>query len=249
MKMLKTLAATLLVTASVISAGSAQAEQQYVKAPNGYVFPKHECQAGYECIDCTFLDREPCYAKADAAGLINHNVGFGPGQRPPERIAPINPNDPNAGVRSIEQHLESECSNTWRGMLGGESSSFRLPNGKMGQIICPVPGAVAINAPPKPQRSAEPWFPDQDAAGDAAVGIFFAQYCPGYITEDSRQFMHTFLQMKARDATPGYQAIISHIGAAMKANGTSERQEVHAWCVKAEPRVFDIQTKIGQLMK
>jgi hypothetical protein len=99
------------------------------------------------------------------------------------------------------------------------------------------------------QRVASPWFPDEGASGDAAVGIFFAQHCPGYITEASRGFMHTFLQMKAREAYPIYNEIVGHIREAMVVNGTSDRHEIQAWCVAAEPRVFDIQTKIGQLMK
>jgi hypothetical protein len=108
--------------------GNATKEGTYIRLPSGAVVPKHECQTK-PCVDCTFLDYETCYEQADKLGLINKNVGFGPGQRPPVRID------------RKEEPLEAECSRQW----SNNTTSYYSP-GK-GEIVCPVPGAVAVEAP------------------------------------------------------------------------------------------------------
>src|SRR6266540_7419387 len=59
-----------------------QAPPNYIKLPSGYITPKHECSVDdVVCVDCTFLSDQVCYEQADKVGLINHNIGFGPGQK------------------------------------------------------------------------------------------------------------------------------------------------------------------------
>jgi hypothetical protein len=140
---------------------------KYIKTATGYVTPKHEFSTS-PCVDCTFLDYKRCDEQADKLGLINRNIGFGPGQRLPLRLD------------RAEEPLEAECE---RGR--NTTTSYYLPYGK-GQIVCPVPGAVAVEAPQKPQRVVEAWLPDELPGGDAAVGMFFAGNCPGYLTPAAR---------------------------------------------------------------
>src|SRR6516165_8843401 len=69
---------------------SPAANVNYIKMPNGYITPKHECSADdVVCVDCTFLSDQACYEQADKVGLISHNISFGPGQEPPARIDPL----------------------------------------------------------------------------------------------------------------------------------------------------------------
>jgi hypothetical protein len=75
----------LIFAAAVISIAATTAHaENYIKMPSGYITPKHECSASdVVCVDCTFLSDKACYEQADKAGLIDKNIGFGPGQRPP----------------------------------------------------------------------------------------------------------------------------------------------------------------------
>jgi len=124
---------------------NATPEQNYIKLPSGYITPKHECAADdVVCVDCTFLSDQACYGQADKAGLINHNIGFGPGQTPPARIDPIT-------MKNITRPLEQECGGPFQGNtksvsipLTGNSKSGLM--GKYGKLICPVAGAVAIDS-------------------------------------------------------------------------------------------------------
>jgi hypothetical protein len=166
---------------------------------------------------------------ADKLGLINWNIGFGPGQRPPLRLD------------RAEEPLEAECD---RGN-GGNTTSYILPYNK-GEIICPVPGAVVVAAPQKPKRVLETWLPEESPAGDAAIGIFFAQNCPGYITPASRELIQAFMQLRAREAWDPYHKIQAKIGEAASANRTSADKELFEWCIAAEPRINSIQDKIGR---
>jgi hypothetical protein len=173
----------LIIAAAFAVAALSGAQVQaatYIRLPSGTVTPKNECQTS-PCVDCTFLDYKTCYEQADKLGLIDKNVGFGRGQRPPLYLD------------RREEPLEAEC----RRSQSSSPTSTYLPYGK-GQIVCPVPGAVAVDAPQQPKRVVEAWFPDKSLGGDAAVGIFFAQKCPGYITPAARQHIHTVLQFRPR---------------------------------------------------
>jgi hypothetical protein len=129
-----------------------------------------------------------------------------------------------------------------------DPSSHMLPFNK-GAVICRVPGAIAVDAPIKPKRVAEPWLPADDAGGEAAVGIFFAQNCPGFITDDARELIHAISQMRAREAWQPYNEIKTKIAEAIKANRTSVAQEFYQWCIAAEPRIAAIEDKLGQAVK
>jgi hypothetical protein len=75
----------LMIAAAFAVAALSGAQVQaatYIRLPNGTVMPKHECSTS-PCVDCTFLDYKTCYEQADKLGLIDKNVGLGPGQRPP----------------------------------------------------------------------------------------------------------------------------------------------------------------------
>jgi hypothetical protein len=120
-----------------------QAPPNYIKLPSGYITPKHECSVDdVVCVDCTFLSDQVCYEQADKVGLINHNIGFGPGQTPPARIDPLT-------MKNTTKPLEGEC-----GMDRNNTKSISMPitgssksgtMGKYGKLICPVAGAVAID--------------------------------------------------------------------------------------------------------
>jgi hypothetical protein len=222
------IAAALAVAA--LSGNQAQAEK-HLRIWDGSVMPKHEC-ATTPCVDCTFLSYEACYAEADRAGLVDKNVGFKSGQRAPLRLD------------RKEMPLEAECERDY----ASNPTSYYLPYGK-GQIVCPVKDAVAVDAPPMPRRSAEPWLPAESPGGDAAIGIFFAQNCPGYLTPAARQTIHTFSQFRAREATQPYNELRVRIVEGARGNGTSMQKELHEWCMAAEPRVDAIQDKLGQMLK
>jgi hypothetical protein len=140
-----------------------------------------------------------------------------------------------------EEPLEAECPRHYN----NDTTSQFMPYGK-GQIVCPVVEAVAVAAPPKPQRVAEPQLPEVSPAGDAAVAIFFAQYCPGYITPAARQVIHTFGQFRAREASQPYDAIKTSIVEAAKANRTRVEEELQTLCMAAEPRINAIEKKLGE---
>jgi len=101
----------------------------------------------------------------------------------------------------------------------------------------------------KPKGVAEPWLPADNPGGEAAVGIFFAQNCPGFITDDSRQLIHAISRMRAREAWQPYNEIKTKIAEATKANRTSVAQELYQWCIAAEPRIAAIEDKLGQAIK
>jgi hypothetical protein len=138
-KMLNSLAIAAL---SIAMLAPAHAEN-YIKMPSGYITTKHECSADDAvCVDCTFLSNQACYEQADKAGLINKNIGFGPGQQAPARIDPIT-------MKNIAKPLEAECGGQFQGTTRSQhipltNSSKSGLMGKYGQLICPVPGAVAI---------------------------------------------------------------------------------------------------------
>ena len=229
-----------IATLSIAMLAPAKAET-YIKTQSGHVWPKHECTST-PCVDCTFLTYEACYAKAKQAGVTDERpIGFGPGQRVPMRI------DPRTGVPlALEEiPLEREC-NRWQGE--NNTTSYFLPGNK-GQIICPVLGAVEVPAPVQPKRVAEPWLPDESPGGEAAVGIFFAQFCPGYVTEAARQLIHTVSQFRAREASEPYNNIKTKLAEAASANQTSVQEELYKWCIAAEPRIAAIQDKLGQVLK
>jgi hypothetical protein len=129
-----------------------------------------------------------------------------------------------------------------------DTSSHMLPFNK-GTIICPVPGAIAVDAPIKPKRVAEPWLPPDNPGGEAAVGIFFAVNCPGFITDDARQLIYAVSRMRAREAWQPYNDIKTKIAEATKANRTSVAQEFYQWCIAAEPRIAAIEDKLGRARK
>jgi hypothetical protein len=203
----------------------------YIKLPNGTVMPMHECSTS-PCVDCTLLDYKTCYQQADKLGLINKNVGFGRGQRPPLRLD------------RPEEPLEAECDRSH----ATTTTSMHLPYGK-GQIVCPVPGAVVAPAPVETKRIAAAWLPPETPAGDAAIGIFFAQKCPGYLTPAARQLIHTVSQFRSREAWGPYQDIQTSIMDAAKANRTSMNRELYDWCIAAEPRIDALQDKLGQALR
>jgi hypothetical protein len=122
---------------------------------------------------------------------------------------------------------------------------FLLPFDK-GTIVCPGPGAIAVDAPIKPKRVAAPWLPADNPGGEAAVGIFFAQNCPGFVTDDARQLIDAISRMRAREAWQPYNEIKTKIAEATKANRTSVAQELYQWCIAAEPRIAAIEDKLGQ---
>lgn len=230
MKVLKSLAAAAATVAALASIPGLAAT--YIKTTTGQVTPKHECDTRAPCVDCTFLDYETCYDQADRLGLVGKSVGFGPGRRPP--VVPGRAEGP----------LEAECPRQY----AADTSSHRLPFNK-GAIICPVPGAIAVDAPAKPKLVAEPWLPDDDPGGEAAIGIFFAQNCPGFTTDEARQLIYAVSQMRAREAWQPYNEIKTKIAEATKANRTSVAQELYQWCVAAEPRIAAIEDKLGQAIK
>jgi hypothetical protein len=223
----KLLAATAFAALSINVADAAT----YIKTTTGHVTPKHECDTSRPCIDCTFLDYRTCYQEANRLGLVNKNIGFGQGQRQPLYLD------------RAEEPLEAECHRGY----SSDTSSYMLP-GK-GMIICPVIGAVTVDAPIRPKRVAEPWLPAENVGGEAAVGSFFAQNCPGYITDAARQLIHTVSQMNAREAWQPYNEIKTKLTEATKANRTSMAQELYQWCIAAEPRIAAIQDKLGQAIK
>jgi hypothetical protein len=225
--LMSTIAAACAVAVLV---GSAAGAETYIKTRTGYVTPKHECQTS-PCVDCTFLDYKTCYGQADKLGLIDKNVGFGRGQRPPLRLD------------RAEEPLEAECDRK----MNMNTITTYPPKG--GQIICPVPGAVVVEAPPKPKRVIEAWLPDQSPGGEAAVAIFFTQHCPGYLTPGARQTIRTFAQFRAREAWGPYHEIQDKIREAATANRTSVQQELFLWCQAAESRIADIQDKLGQAFR
>jgi hypothetical protein len=204
----------------------------YIRLPSGSVMPKHECSTS-PCVDCTFFDYKTCYEQADKFGLIDKNVGFKPGQRPPLYLD------------RAEEPLEAECDRSWRHTT---TSISNLGYGK-GQIVCPVQGAVAVDAPEEMKRTAASWLPPETPAGDAAVGIFFAQKCPGYLTPDARQHIHTIMQFRAREAWAPLNEIQANIAKAARANRTSVEKELYEWCIAAEPRIAAIQDKLGQVLR
>jgi hypothetical protein len=71
----------------------------------------------------------------DKLGIIDKNVGFGPEQRPPRNL------------NRREEPLEYECNRNWN-----NNTVSHITPGK-GEIVCPVPGAVVVDAPQKPDRS------------------------------------------------------------------------------------------------
>jgi hypothetical protein len=226
MKMLKSLAAAAATVAALSAVPGLAAA--YIKTTTGHVMPKHECDTSGPCVDCTFLDYKTCYDQADRLGLVDKNAGFGAGRRPPVVLG------------RAEEPLEAECPRRY----SADTSSHMLPFNK-GTIICPVPGAIAVDAPIKPKRVAEPWLPADNPGGEAAVGIFFAQNCPGYITEDARQLIHTISQMRSREAWLPYNEIKAKIAEATRANRTSVAQELYQGCTAAEPRIAAIEDKLG----
>jgi hypothetical protein len=125
--------------------------------------------------------------------------------------------------------------------------SYFSPGGK-GQIVCPVPGAVAVDAPPQKKRAAS-WFPPETLGGNAAVGAFFTQNCPGYLSASARQYIHTISQLNARELWQPYSDIEAGLRNAAKANQTSVATELSEWCMDAEPRIAAIQNKLGQALK
>jgi hypothetical protein len=214
----------LMIAATFAVAALSGAQVQaatYIRLPNGTVMPKHECSTS-PCVDCTFLDYKTCYEQADKLGLIDKNVGLGRREEP----------------------LEREC----RGSSSNTTTSHYLAYGK-GQIVCPVPGSVAVDAPQQPKRVVEAWLPDDSPGGDAAVGIFFAQKCPGYLTPAARQHIHTVSQFRAREALEPYNEIQANIAKAARANRTSVEKELYEWCISAEPRITAIQDKLGQALR
>jgi hypothetical protein len=223
MKMLKSLAAAAATVAALSAVPGLAAT--YIKTTTGHVTSQQECDTSGPCVDCTFLDYRTCYDRAGRLGLVVKNVGFGPGRRPP--VVP----------GRAEEPLEAECPRQY------SADTSILPFNK-GTIICPVPGAIAVDAPIKPKRVAEPWLPADDPGGEAAVGIFFAQNCPGFITDDARQLIHAISQMRAREAWQPYNEIKTKIADAIKANRTSVAQELYQWCVAAEPRIAAIEDKL-----
>jgi hypothetical protein len=113
------------------------APEIYIKTPNGFVTPKHKCTTT-PCVDCTFLTYEACYARAKQAGLTDETpIGFGPGKRVPLRI------NPQTGAPLPEKPLERECDRSWN----NNTTSIGNMGAAKGQIICPVPGAVIVEAP------------------------------------------------------------------------------------------------------
>jgi hypothetical protein len=75
----------LMIAAAFAVAALSGAQVQaatYIRLPSGTVMPKHDCSTS-PCVDCTFLDYKTCHEQADKLGLIDKNVGLGPGQRPP----------------------------------------------------------------------------------------------------------------------------------------------------------------------
>ena len=79
----------------------------------------------------------------------------------------------------------------------------------------------------KPKGVAEPWLPADNPGGEAAVGIFFAVNCPGFITDDARQMIYAISRMRAREAWQPYNEIKMKIAEATKANRTSVAQELY----------------------
>jgi hypothetical protein len=103
---------------------------------------------------------------------------------------------------------------------------------------------------PKPSvATTAPYLPPESLGGDSAVGIFFAQKCPGYLTEAARQHIHTVSQLNAREASSHYGDIESKILEAAKTNQTSPQKELYKWCIAAESRIFAIQQKLGQVLR
>ena len=92
---------------------------------------------------------------------------------------------------------------------------------------------------PKPKVIvAAPYLPPAGLAGNSAVGIFFAQHCPGYITEAERQLIHTASQLNARESWSTVNDIETSLFSAAKANQTNPNQELFSWCIAAEPRIW-----------
>jgi hypothetical protein len=227
--MKKLLIVSVAIAAATVMASQANAAT-YIQLSDGRVVPKNECTDGRRCADCTFLDAKTCYDQADKLGLIDHNIGFGLGQRPP------------LYSNRKEEPMEWECGKYMRDL-----QSLTLPYGK-GEIICPVLGATPVAPPPPKVVVAAPYFPAQSVAGNSAVGIFFTQHCPGYITEAERQLIHTVSQFNAREAWSMVNDIETNMGIAARANQTSPREELFNWCIAAEPRIADIKSKLGKQM-
>jgi hypothetical protein len=227
------LIATATIGAILFSAPT-HAQSSYIRLRDGRVVKKHECSVT-PCVDCTFMDRQTCYDQAEKAGLVDKNVGSGPGQRPP------------LYSDRKELPLEAECSTQHETDL----SSSLLRYGK-GQIICPVVGATSVDERDEPKPSAAtlaPYLPPESLGGDSAVGIFFTQNCPGYLTEAARQHIYMVSQLNAREAWSHFDDIKSNILEAAKANQTSLQRELYKWCIAAEPRIFAIQQKLDQVLK
>jgi hypothetical protein len=98
------------------------------------------------------------------------------------------------------------------------------------------------------KRTAGPWFPPETTEGDAAVGIFYTQNCPGYITDAARQQIQTVSQFRAREAWQPYHEIQNKLAEAAKANRTTAATELRAWCIAAEPRIAEIQDRLGKAL-
>jgi hypothetical protein len=133
-KRLRTLTSAFALLALV---GAAHAENgPQIKLSNGQVWPMSTCSTEHVCLDCTFLDRNTCYEKADKMGLINHNIGWDTdhGQRP----------ELYSKWYKKELPLEYECGLPSRIT---RSTTVRVGN-RFGEILCPVVGATLV--PPKP---------------------------------------------------------------------------------------------------
>jgi hypothetical protein len=225
-KMQKLISMVATMCALAFFADSVRAET-YIKIPRtGAVTPKHECSsfgADKPCVDCTFLDYRGCYEQADKLGLVNKN-------------------HPRLYLNRAEEPLEWECNRSQNATTTSMSSNN-------GVIICPVPGAVAVDAPHKPTRLAQPWLPEDTADGNAAIGIFFTQHCPGYLTPAARETIHTFSQFRAREAWTMVDQIETNIVKAAGENQTNAQKELYEWCKAAESRVFAIQEKLGQALR
>jgi hypothetical protein len=212
----------LAATAALALCGTAHAET-YIRLQGGQVTPKHECDATDKrpCIDCTFLENQTCYDQADKLGLIDHDSPnakfFNQGQKP----------------------LEYEC--------GRYEIDTQSISSLKGTIICPVRGATQLAEQPQPKVVVvAPYLPPEGLAGNSAVGIFFAQHCPGYITKAERQLIYTASQLNARESWSTVNDIETSLFSAAKANQTNPNQELFSWCIAAEPRIWDIKSKLGQ---
>jgi hypothetical protein len=116
----------------VLAGPSPAANVNYIKTPDGWITPKHECSANdVVCVDCTFLSDQACYAQADKAGLINHNIGFGPGRAFP-------------ATNPLEDRCGGASSTTRSAVVSLTNNSKSGLMGKQGKLICPVAGAISI---------------------------------------------------------------------------------------------------------